>query len=151
MDALTAVAHDDTLTGAGTLNSPLRVASFVGQPFVAASGPIPQVNSLIEGLVTTVPAGKLLVIEQVSATCFLDAGQRVLLLELRIAPYHHHLVTSFNGGTAAVDSFTSSQHVRLYAPAGASVFLVAFRNANTGDPLCQATLTGSLIDQPGAN
>ena len=40
MDALTAVAHDETLTGADTPSSPLRVASLVGQPFVAASAHI---------------------------------------------------------------------------------------------------------------
>ncbi len=134
MDALTAVAHDDTLTGAGTLNSPLRVASFVGQPFVAASASFGTTNSLTEALVTTVPAGKLLVIEQVGAFCLLGTGQRLLTLELRIAPYHHFLVFSFNGGQGSVDYYVSSQHVRLYAPAGASVFLSASRNANTGDP-----------------
>jgi hypothetical protein len=101
--------------------------------------------------VTTVPAGKLLVIEQVSAFCLLSTGQRILTLELRIAPYSHLLVSSFNGSRGSYDYYVSSQHVRLYAPAGASVFLFAFRNANTGDPLCQATLTSSLIDQPGAN
>jgi len=151
MDALTAVAHDDTLTGAGTLNSPLRVASFVGQPFVAASGPIPQVNSLIEGLVTTVPAGKLLVIEQVTASCVLGAGERLIVLQLKIGPYRHALVSSFNGGTSAADFYASSQHVRLYAPAGASVYLSANRNDVNGPAQCDGTLTGSLIDQPGAN
>lgn len=151
MDALTAVAHDATLIGAGTQNSPLRVASFVGQPFVAASGPSTQTNALIEALLTTVPAGKLLVIEQVTASCILGAGQRLLTLELQIAPYHHHLVSSFVAGTGFNDFFASSQHVRLYAPAGASVYLSATRTAITGTAQCEATLTGSLIDQPGSN
>jgi len=151
MDALMAVAHDETLTGAGTPNSPLRVASFVGQPFVA-SGSGTTTAALIDVLLTTVPAGKLLVIEQVTASCVLGAGERLLTLELRIAPYNHYLVSSFNGGNGVIDFFASSQHVRLYAAAGMSVHLSARRNNITDAvAVCLATLTGSLIDQPGAN
>jgi hypothetical protein len=157
MDALTAIAHDDTLTGAGTLNSPLRVASFVGQPFVVSSESFSQINSLIEGLLTTVPMGKLLVIEQVTASCVLGAGERLIILQLKVVlpgsrlTHHHYLVSSFSGGNGAIDFYSSSQHVRLYAPEGASVYLSANRNTVNGTANCSGTLTGSLIDQPGAN
>ena len=82
---------------------------------------------------TTVPAGKLLVIEQVTAGCTLGAGQRLIMLQLKVvlfgsSPFtpanRHHLVSSFNGGIGSFDFFASSQHVR-FVPAGASVYLSA--------------------------
>lgn len=149
LNTLTAVAHDATLAGDGTPTSPLSAVSTASQdqPFVAGNGS-GFTNALSQILLTTVPAGKRLVIEQVTASCFLGPGERLVFLTLKIEPHSHHLLNSFMGTVAGFDTFTASQYVKFHAPSGTSVYLEAFKNGIRGGNGCTATLSGYLVDQP---
>lgn len=96
----------------------------------------------------TVPAGKRLVLEQVSAVAAPPVGQIVRYFSLRTTANgvfaFHTVPAAFNG---FVD-FTGCQQVRLYADAGTDVKLSSPRSAGTGSFLTVATVSGYLIPMP---
>ncbi|HKQ09051.1 MAG TPA: hypothetical protein VJ464_28270 [Blastocatellia bacterium] len=97
-----------------------------------------------------VPLGKLLVIEQVSASAFPPAGQKILFsLLTHVAPDNtlrkHLLHTSgdtFGGGSY----FEASQTVRVYADTPSALVHVD-RDVTTGSVLARFVVSGYLIDK----
>ena len=89
-NTLTAVVHDQTLTGSGTLASPLGAVQSE-----ALIEPVASRTDVIfnesQGLNTAdlflVPAGKRLVIEHVSADCNIPTGQRISSFYIAIGAY----------------------------------------------------------------
>ena len=96
----------------------------------------------------TVPEGKVLVIEQVTATATPPIGQVVRLFSLRTTAggvFAFHTVPAAVNGSG---DFLGCQQVRLYADPGSLVQLSAPRSANTGSFLTVASVSGYLIPAP---
>jgi hypothetical protein len=158
MIALTAVAHDATLSGEGTMSSPLRVTSAEAQRQPYATRNFQNFNSgnTVNILLTTVPSGKLLVIEQVTARCEITSGHRVYggwIITRHDAASNsteHNLVFSSMGplGDGEGDTFSSSQNVRLYAAPATQVRVLVATSLTQGLHVCEASISGYLIDQP---
>ena len=144
-----------------TTASPLPVfdAQDARQPFQASASSIQEAGTNGSTVtVATVPAGKRLVIEFVSATGQLPPGQQVVAWRINtIAPptggqTHELLINAqppFVNGDAL---FRASQQVRLYADpgatAGADVRALFTRNTSAGQALFLMTISGYLVNVP---
>jgi hypothetical protein len=104
--------------------------------------------------VAIVPAGKRLVIEFISATGQVPAGQHVVAWQINtIAPpfggaVHDLLVheqPAFVNGDAL---FRASQQVRLYANPGSEVRALLTRDDSVGQGQFTVTISGYLVDVP---
>jgi hypothetical protein len=104
--------------------------------------------------IATVPAGKRLVIEFLSAVAQMPAGQHLVVCQINtIAPpfgglTHELLINqqpAFVNGDAL---FRASQQVRLYADPGSQVRALMTRDSSQGQALFLATLSGYLVDVP---
>lgn len=138
-----------------TLNNPLPVrdADPARQPFQnsASDTQEPGTNgSLIT--IATVPVGKRLVIEFLSASAQMPPGQHLVVCQINtIAPpfgglTHELLINeqpNFVNGDAL---FRASQQVRLYADPGSNVRALMTRDSSAGQALFLATLSGYLVD-----
>lgn len=156
-DALTAAAHDATLTGNGTTLSPLSVVSSETQqqPFYASYGAsFLQEFSTFE--LTTVPNDKRLVIQHVSGICRVPVGDRVAEVDLNwvnlIAPISvqlHYLIPSFTGTRPGFgDFYVWSQSVRFVIDPGRLVGITAKKLNSTGAGSCEGSIAGYLVDKP---
>lgn len=156
-DVLTAVAHDATLAGNGTTLSPLSVVSGESeqQPFYAdkSFANFSFASSSME--LTTVPAGKRLVIEHISGVCTVPVGERLRQVVLFLnsdAPafvQRHQLIPSFTGPSPGFgDNYVWSQSVRFVVDSGTDVRLSASKIANSGAGSCEGAIAGYLIDKP---
>jgi hypothetical protein len=142
-----------------TTASPLPVfdANDGRQPFQSSASSIQEGTNVSMVTVATVPAGKRLVIEFVSATGQLPPGQHVAAWQITtIAPptggaTHDLLVNEqppFVNGDAL---FRTSQQVRLYANSGSTVgdVRVGFsRSSSVGIGQFHVTISGYLVDVP---
>jgi len=102
-----------------------------------------------------VPVGKRLVVEYVSITACLPAGQKLTTAEIRTAatggnPFVAMIVIP--GSTACAelfDGFTASQMVRFYKDAGMGGLVVSVgRNVGTDIGSVDSTIVGYLVDLP---
>ena len=159
-NVLTRVAHDNTLTGEGTAASPLSAVSSDSliQPFAVGGGFDIVPNSAFgAGVLTSVPTGKRLVIEQASARCILPLGQRAIVLRISTRPSptafgEHDLVPIFAGDDASGSSVvTGSAAMKLYAHSGTEVVIQAQRGATTGIASCSFSISGFFVDLPPQN
>jgi hypothetical protein len=99
--------------------------------------------------VTTVPAGKVLVIEDISADGRLDGNDKLLSLAIFTGGASYYLHPNDEG----IDElgrrvYSASQHVRLYVPAGEAVTGFAERNPATGQPGVNFSVFGYYVDAP---
>ena len=158
-NALTTVAHDQSLTGDGTAGNPLRVAHSSQPPpepvSVTARFTISAGKSLGGAPLLTVPAGKRLTVEHGSGHCSTPPGQFVWQFELSAlgggtSNPTQIIVPTFVGADPALGSFfAASLPVKLYASAGSEVQVQAWRGTVvTNDCYCTFHLTGVLTDQP---
>ena len=98
----------------------------------------------------SIPGGKRLVIEHVSARLTLPAGQKIF--ESRIttlqnaggAEGYHYLSTNAEGSYSGSDFFSISQSLRLYTAGYAKFSFFRSDTAQTG--LVNATVSGYLVD-----
>ncbi|HEV8482231.1 MAG TPA: hypothetical protein VGV87_01625 [Blastocatellia bacterium] len=152
-NTLTAVVHDQTLTGIGTLASPLSAVQSEAliEP-VAADGFVSFIgNNQVKVDLFTVPAGKRLVIEHVSADCEIPTGQRLLNVSITILPFPKvglQLIPVFVGTYFGADRFLVSQAVRTYGHPGSSVELSGLRNNFPGSGFCDFSFSGFLVNLP---
>lgn len=98
-----------------------------------------------------VPAGKRLVIENISANGRVPAGQPFLNLHISTNVANggskaHYLVMSQQGSVGNTTWFAASQQVRLYADPGTSVTFSVFRVAAGPEGVVDVTISGYLID-----
>ena len=164
-NVLTKVTHDTTLTGEGTVASPLSVV-----PAEALIEPVARnaffiINQCGFGRCTgsatifTVPTGKLLVIEHVSATCELPVGaERLNQLGIGAALSdgtftNHQLIPVFVndsvGQQTSVSRFNATQPMRLYAHGAlAPVGVFAERDGITPAGQCEFHISGHLVTLP---
>lgn len=158
-NALASVTTDASLTGNGTPASPLRVAPVVdttarfSESFEFTISP----NIGTGGVeLMTVPAGKRLVVENVSAQCIgVPAGQFISKFEISIygsLPKRSRLflVSVFSGGDPGLGNiYVASSPVKFYVDAGYTVQGNAWRGSvSSGTIYCSFNYSGSLIEQP---
>lgn len=103
--------------------------------------------------ITTVPAGKRLVIEYISALAATQTGQKALA-QIQVyqgtTPYLHRVALSLQGtfttsfGTG--DEFVAGQSTRLYADAGTAVIVEIGRSASSGAAKGVFVISGYLVD-----
>lgn len=154
-NVLTAVTHDRTLTGDGTPASPLSAVSSDSliEPFAAEGGfNIAPSGDFGTGVLTSVPTGKRLVIEQASGTCILPIGQRAVRLRIVTSPSPtatagHDLVPVFAGDSSTgVSRVTGSAAMKLYARPSSLVLMEAVRDTTTATASCVFSISGFFID-----
>ena len=154
---LTAVTTDTTLTGNGTTKSPLGIVSPLNirdqdnpalQP-VQAFGFTSNNNSVS---IITVPAGKRLVIESVSASMTIATGQRFLTVSVltSIAAngslQNHYFTPIFTGTFSGNDYFTFGESMRFYANPETTVYLS--RNTTNSTGSVGVTISGYYVNLP---
>jgi hypothetical protein len=134
-----------------TASDPVPVSVVdTSQPF--RSNTIIDFDSLADGaLVTTVPAGKRLVIESVSWSSRSPIGDQVTLAALRAGEFGSILIyVQINPPHASLSAnFTvqdGSQSVQVYFEAGEEVWLAASSTTTVGSFL-NAALLGRLVNQ----
>jgi hypothetical protein len=98
-----------------------------------------------------VPSGKRLVIETVTARCYVPPGQ-VPFIELTTvlgtSPIDHFLAPVKTGVFGSSEIFAATNAVRLYADAGTIVTFRFSRSLSTGLAGCSLTISGYLEDVP---
>ncbi|HEY7543233.1 MAG TPA: hypothetical protein VID27_00030 [Blastocatellia bacterium] len=103
-----------------------------------------------ENVAINVPAGKLFVIEQVSASGFAPAGQKMLFSVMtHIAPdlvTRKHLLQTTNSDFGASNFFMASQSVRIYADTPA-VLARAERDFTTGTATARFVVSGYFVNK----
>jgi hypothetical protein len=112
-------------------------------------------NFFAETPLTTVPAGKVLVVEYVSAACYLPAGQFVRGFAIGEAPINsgfsfNHLLLPVKIDTAPADDriYVVNQLMKYYVTEGKTVSLFAERPTSTGSFSCSGSVSGHFIDLP---
>jgi hypothetical protein len=98
-------------------------------------------------LLATVPPGKLLVVEHVSAVAFLPPGQKFSAGVHSEFTRMHHLVSTARGSFGSSDLFEISQPIRIYVGPGASLNVRVDRDLASGAGQARFTVSGYLIDQ----
>lgn len=155
-NALTKVAHNNTLTGEGTAASPLSVVQSASQIEPISAG---AVFALTPGdfsgsaVIYAVPAGKRLVIEHVSFDCNMPIGQFIRALNIMAepsqgAPRRHSLVPVHLGDSPPQSFFSATTPMKLYGHSGTEVSALAFRNDGSGFTVCSMSISGFLVDLP---
>jgi hypothetical protein len=99
--------------------------------------------------ITTVPAGKVLVIEDVSADGRLSAGDKLIGLAIYGGGPLYYLVPN-DVGTDEIGRrmYIASQHVRFYFTEGTQVGCFAQRDTANGQPDVNFSVFGYFIDKP---
>ena len=157
--ALFTVVHDQTLTGSGTLASPLSIVQSEALIEPVAAGLDLTFNdgsNFGSGNSFTVPAGKRLVIEHVSARCVLDTGQRLVGFSISSTPSTPSSAVTLglipvslgNFPAAFGDIFFVSQAIKTYGAPGTSVSASAVRNSASGGGSCLVAFSGFLVNLP---
>ena len=97
----------------------------------------------------TVPAGKRLVVEHVTATIAVSPGQHALMNVMTTANGNqavHFMSPTPQGEWIGFQVFGVSQPVRFYADAGTQVRLQANKNGTTGIGSATVSLSGHLVN-----
>jgi hypothetical protein len=106
------------------------------------------------GTLYTVPAGRRLVIEHVSAACGLPLGQHLGLLSITATPSQnadpvaHFLSPSIVGDPSSSGDFAASTPMRLYAHSGTTIGVQAYRPGSFDHAECKISMTGFLVSIP---
>lgn len=155
---LATVVHDETLTGNGTPGSPLSVVqseALIEPIRESVSFSIDPGFFAEDVTLYTVPTGKRLIIEHVSASCSLPAGQRVRYLEILPQPAGGlgtlgslSLVPTYLGDFSGKSEYRASTPMKLYGHSETGVRVFVERSVNTGEAFCSFTISGFLVNLP---
>jgi hypothetical protein len=101
----------------------------------------------------TVPSGKRLVIQHVSAEARMPTGQRLrVTLNTRLSgepsARNHFLMMAFQAVLGGLDVLTASQPIIAYADSNEQIGVNVQRTASTGTATVKVTITGQLADRP---
>lgn len=103
-----------------------------------------------ENVAINVPIGKLFVIEQISASGFAPAGQKMLFSVMtHISPdlvTRKHLLQTTNSTFGASNFFMASQSVRIYADTPSALARVE-RDFTTGTATARLVVSGYFVDK----
>jgi len=152
-------AAQGTTTIAGNVNVanstanpvPVSFTSDPFQPFQGAAGTTETGTNVSTVNVATVPAGKRLVIEFVSMTGQVPAGQHVEIMEITtssgIGGVSHAFVIHAQPDAVSGDAlFRANQSLKLYANAGTQVSALFRRSSTLGQANYHLTISGYLVD-----
>jgi hypothetical protein len=156
-NVLTTVAHDATLKGEGTALSPLSVVQ--SEATIEPTGAnltfsIPAGSTNVSATIYTVPAGKRLVIEHVSATCIAPATQVTAQFEITAKPTATavavglRLVPVHIGNLSVGSLSTASTPMKLYGHSGTTIEVTATRDGTSGEASCVFNFSGFLVNLP---
>jgi len=95
----------------------------------------------------TVPSGKVLVVEHLSAVAFLPPGQKFSAGVNIDFVRTHHLVSTARGAFGGNELFEISQPIRLYVGPGSSLNVRVDRDTGSGAGQARFTVSGYLVDQ----
>jgi hypothetical protein len=97
-----------------------------------------------------VPAGKRLVIEYVSATSVVPAGQRIVdflvIVRQGNVGMGHAVPIQFQGSAGVTDWLAAGEPTRLYADAGTTVRAFLLRTDTSGQANVMVRISGYLVD-----
>jgi len=94
-----------------------------------------------------VPAGKVLVLEYASVSCFLPAGQAILAYIITAAGLLENYPMTLSPPSLGPGNFTSvGSSLRLYADPSTHVSMVVSRTNSVGFGSCTAVISGHLVD-----
>lgn len=149
-NALTAVAHDNTLTGNGTAASPLRVAGSSQDTAVDAFWESQSQNfggssPLLSFSMITVPAGKQLIVQHVSIGCTVAATDE-LTAHIAVAGKFHFL--DLRRGSGPTNIFRASQPITLYLNPGAELVVEASKSTFSSVGSCHVAVSGRFVPVP---
>ena len=137
--------------GAGSSESPDQTGVHAGVNGISFTG---FGGASSGGTVYTVPAGKRLIIENVSAFCTTAPNEKVYRANVSFSNgggnVTHHLIPTYTGPDANPSFHTNlvNWSGRLYADAGAVQF-GAFRNGTAAGPYgCYVAISGYLVTVP---
>jgi hypothetical protein len=116
--------------------SPSWAESFQTSTSTLTNGPGPGVT------LTTVPAGKQLVIEFVSAACSPTAGGGVVPNPLRLTTKVDHWIALTPGNV--VGQAVTTHPTRIYADPGTQVNLTVFPTTGSATVSCNVAISGTL-------
>jgi len=146
-NALTAVSHDVTLSGAGTPASPLRVVSqdtAVDRFFEQEFGGFAE-NTL--GIVLiTVPVGKQLIVQHVSISCELGPGDEPVLSIIGNGMGTFHELNLTRPGS--INRWTTSQPMTLHLNPFEAVFIQVRKTTSVASGSCSASASGRFVPAP---
>ena len=143
------------LRGCGMRTSPILVLAALGflvgtispscaQPFQASTASLTNAsNPSGFGLtLTTVPAGKLLVIEFLSAACNPTGAAGVVPNPLRVTTQVDHWIALIPGST--VGQAVATYSTRIYASPGSKINLTLFPTTSAATVSCNVAISGTL-------
>jgi hypothetical protein len=98
----------------------------------------------------TVPAGKVLVIQQVSFNIVIPAGEDISEADLNIdSGFANFVAPQYKGTSQSGDlEFTASEQTTIYVAAGQKVYGEFHRNTGAGQAFGQFSFTGYLATLP---
>jgi hypothetical protein len=144
---MAARAADPPVTVTNTPSNPVpvqEVDNFAKHPFQAATTTLTNASNPSSLTLATVPVGKRLVIEFISATCSPTGGGGVVPGPLAIiAPPGVHYIVLTPG--AGVGRAGVGQMMRLYADPGTKVNLTLYPTTNAATVACNAASSGYLV------
>lgn len=151
------IANTPNVNVANTAASPVLVRSVdsgSAEPVEASVAfPSGRGTSVIAGSLYTVPAGKRLVVEHVSAVCSVRTGTRLEYASIGTLPAGNggpalYLIPVLTGPSSlGGDSFVISQAVKFYVSAGEQLYVAAYETTVT-DGVGTFSFTGYLVNAP---
>ena len=100
----------------------------------------------------TVPSGKRLVIEFVSAFAQIPGGQKIVFGRIDTTGQSIYLTMTHTGSYLqagqTVEGFVSTQRIFAVLEPGTQVFPTAFRDSGTGDGIFQIQIAGHYVNVP---
>ena len=142
---------DGAIRISNTTDKPIPIRGF-GAP-VVVSHTTPMSGTTGTSILSTVPAHKLLVIESVSVSFEIEAGQTFRGIDIRVGGSGNVsavlLAPTFVAGKNGVrDDYTFSGEYRLYAHPGDTVQAEGFRNESAGGGFITGSISGYLVPTP---
>jgi hypothetical protein len=132
----------------GTAASPLSVVS--DEALIEPVGVVGDLSAGTTGTIYTVPTGKRLVIEHISARCNVNSGghftEVLFVTQLQSGIARHHLIPVFTTKFGVLDVFVVSQTIRAYAAPGSDV--LGFAQTDGAPGVCDVGLSGHLVTLP---
>ena len=144
-NALTGVAHNNTLTGNGTAASPLGVASS-SQDTAADRFFDHQINAFqgetefIEFM--TVPVGKQLIVQHVSIHCSFAVGDEPVVASINNGIAEHYLIMTRSG---SANRWTASQPLTVHLNANESVRVIVQKTTSAAVGTCFVGVSGRFV------
>ena len=125
--------------------------AIVHDPFQANIGLGMNPGTLSSNFEITVPDGKRLVVESVTARATLPTGQHVILSISTTTSERdalHYIALSPQGTFPTYDAYAATSSLRIYADAGTTIHFEARRSADVGVANINTVISGQYLAMP---